>query len=173
MSLTNALTDILEKYRDVGQAKANPPAGVHDDFEQVANNAPKEVTAAGVEQAFQSDQTPPFPQMVAQLFEHADGSGRAGLLNRLLQSVGGAGAANVPGASTISRLLQGNRQQVAPEQAAQIPPQEVEQLAAHAQSRNPAAVSEVSRFASEHPGMVKGLGMAALAIVMHHISRRI
>lgn len=174
MSLTSELSGILEKYAGGGSANAGAQQGAHEDFQQVASSVPKDVTASGIEQAINSDQTPPFPQIVARLFQHADSNGRAGLLNRLLQSAGGSGAvASLPGLAAISRLFGGNQQQVAPDQAAQIPPQEVEQLAAHAQSQNPQAVKGISQFAAEHPNLLKALEVGFMAVALRHISRRI
>ena len=57
-------------------------------------------------------------------------------------------------------------QPITPEAAEQVPPETVEQLAHEAEKRDPGVVDRVSDFYSEHPTLVKGLGAAALAVVM-------
>ena len=171
MDWANALSGILQKYTGAGGGTAAAPADAHEDFQQVSQAAPQAVTSAGIEQAFRSDQTPPFPQLVSRLFANADDSRRAGLLNRLLGLVGPGSLAGVPGLSIIPALLGGARQ-VTPEQARRVPPQEVEQLASHAEQQNPGALKEISDFVSQHPDVMKALGGLALAIAMQHIARR-
>jgi hypothetical protein len=66
----------------------------------------------------------------------------------------------------------GGGSQITPEQASRIPPEQVEQLASHAQQQNPSVVDHVSDFYSQHPGAVKALGGLAMAIAIQHIARR-
>ena len=171
MDWSNALSGILQKYAGAGGGAVPASASPHDDFQEVARNAPQEVTSAAVEQAFRSDQTPPFSQMVSHLFTHADGPGRATLLNQLLGQVSPGALASVPGLSILPAMLRGTRQ-VTPEQAGQVPPEEVEHIAASAERENPGIITEVSHFVTEHPDLVKGLGGLALSIAMQHIARR-
>ncbi|MDQ6705190.1 MAG: hypothetical protein M3Z85_04385, partial [Acidobacteriota bacterium] len=103
---------------------------------------------------------------------------QAGLLNHLLSSLGpgtlsslaasGAMAAP-PGA--LSGMLSGGHTQVTPEQAQQIPPDVVQQIAAHAEKNNPSVVDQVSGFYAQHPDLVKGLGITALTIAMGRMAR--
>ncbi len=173
MDWSEELGNIIRKYSGAGGGTAAAPAGAHDDFEQVASAAPKNVTSEAVEQSFRSSQTPPFPQMVSALFDHSDQNQRAGLLNRLLGSLGTSGTAGIPGLSALQGILgQGNRQ-ITPEEANRVPSNEVQQLAAHAENRNPGAVGEISNFVSEHPGIMKALGGMAAIIAMRHIASRL
>jgi hypothetical protein len=80
------LGNLLQQYLG-GGANANQ-AQAADDFDRVAQQAPREDVARGVTQALRSDQTPPFPQMVGQLFGHSDPNQRAGMLNQLISSLG-------------------------------------------------------------------------------------
>src|SRR5215472_12204049 len=101
MGWADELNGILQRYSGGGGGTASAPADAHQDFQQVAQKVPQDVATAGVEQAFLSDQTPPFPQMVSQMFGHANPNQRAGLLNRLLGSLGPGALAGIPGLSTL------------------------------------------------------------------------
>jgi hypothetical protein len=103
--------------------------------------------------------------MLGSLFNHSNPDQRAGILNQLLGSVG-------PGALGGLSSLLGGGNSVTPDQAAQVPPQAVQQLAEHAQQKNPSIVDLASSFYAQHPGLVKTLGAGALALVMSHMSRR-
>ncbi len=133
MNWMNALEDVVQRYSGQSGGTSTAPADPHQDFQRVANSAPKDVVAQGLSQAMQSDQTPPFPEMISKLFTHSDANQQAGLLNKLLSAVG-------PGA--LGGLFSGG--QVTPQQASQVSPRQVQDLAAHAQQRNPSVVEEVS-----------------------------
>ncbi|MFL6463085.1 MAG: hypothetical protein ACJ73N_01565, partial [Bryobacteraceae bacterium] len=68
--------------------------------------------------------------------------------------------------------LLGGGSKVTPEQAQQVPPEAVHQLAEQAEKNNPSIVDQVSHFYAEHPTLVQGLGAGALALIMSHMSRR-
>jgi len=146
------------------------PDNPHEDFRQVAQAAPREVVAGGLTQAFNSDRTPPFPQMLANLFSQSNPDQRAGLLSRLASSIGPGGLASIPGLSGLSSLLHGG--QVTPQQASQVSPQDVQQLAAHAEQQNPSVVDQVSNFYAQHPDVVQAVGGLALTIALQHMLRR-
>jgi hypothetical protein len=141
------------------------PAKAEDDFAQVAQHAPSTAVAQGVTEAFRSDQTPPFAQMVSQLFGRSDPNQRAGLLNQLLAHVSPAMLTSLAG-SIGGFLSQGSQPQVTPEQAEQITPAQVEEIAVTAEQHNPGIVDRIGAFYAEHPTLVKALGGIALAIVM-------
>jgi hypothetical protein len=167
MSLSS-LMGILQQY--TGSGATNPPANAEKDFEQVSQSAPQEHIAGGLAQAFRSDQTPPFPQMLSTLFANSNGQQRAGILNQLLGSVGqGAGAAGLLGG--LSHLLQGGSQ-ISPEQAQQVSPEAVQQLAQHAEKNNSSIVDQASSFYAQHPTLVKALGAGSLALIMSHMSQK-
>ncbi|MDQ3817894.1 MAG: hypothetical protein M3362_09400 [Acidobacteriota bacterium] len=77
MGLMDQLGGLLQQY--AGAQAAEAPATVHDDFDQVAEQAPQSNLADGLSAAFRSDQTPPFGQMVGHLFGNASGQQRAGI----------------------------------------------------------------------------------------------
>jgi hypothetical protein len=162
------LLGVLEQYRDA--SAANPPATVQQDYSQVAQNAPQSHLASGLAEAFRSDQTPPFGQMLGTLFSNSNGQQRAGILNQLLGAVG-PGVLASGGLSSLAGLLRGGNS-VTPEQANQIPPETVQQLAEHAQKQNPSIIDQASSFYAQHPTLVQALGAGSLALIMSHISRK-
>ena len=166
MDWMNAVRDVVERYSGQGAGTAAAPADPHQDFQQVAEAAPPEVVAGGLSQAFRSDQTPAFPEMVANLFSHSNPDQRAGLLNQLLGSLGPGVLAALPG--SLSSLAGGG---VTPEQANHIPPEQVQQMAAHAERQNPTVVDQVSSFYAQHPQVVKAVGGLALSIALQHMLR--
>ena len=83
------LGSLLNQYLGGGAGGGNPHQA-NDDFDRVASNAPPDVLARGVTGALRSDQTPPFPQMVSQMFGQSNPNQRAGMLNQLLATLGPA-----------------------------------------------------------------------------------
>ena len=162
------LGNMLQQYLG-GGANANQ-AQAADDFDRVAENAPREQVANGVTQALRSDQTPPFPQMVGQLFGQSNPDQRAGMLNQLLSSVGPSLLSGVAGGA-LGNLLGGGQNRVTPEQASQLSPDQVSQIAAQAEQHNPGVVEQMGNFYSQHPTLVKTLGGAALAIALGHMAQ--
>jgi len=168
MSWMNLVSDIASRYSGQGGGTAAAPQSAHDDYAQIAQHAPPEVVADGLSQAFRSDRTPAFPEMVSHLFINSDPNQRAGLLNRLLSGIGPGAVAGLPG---LAALLGGGGE-LTPQQAQQVSPQQVQELASQAQKQNPSVVDQVSSFYSQHPQVVKALGGLALTIALQHMLRR-
>ena len=165
------LGNLLQQYLG-GTQNAN--AGrAYDDFDQVAQNAPRSAMAQGVTEALRSDQTPPFPQMVSQLFDKSDPTQRAGMLNQLLGSLGPGLLSSVAGGALGNLFRGGNDAPAAitPEQAATMTPEQVKQLAEEAEKENPSIVDRMGDFYAENPTLVKTIGGAALAIVLGRIAQ--
>ncbi len=163
--------NLLQQYLG-GNPNANASRAV-DDFDQVANNAPRAAMAQGVTEALRSDQTPPFPQMVGQMFGQSDPNQRAGMLNQLLGGMGPGVLSSLAG-GVLGNLFGGNsneRPQITPEQAAQMTPEQVEQIAANAEKDNPTIVDRMGDFYAENPTLVKAIGGAALAIVLGRVAQ--
>jgi hypothetical protein len=175
MDWMNQLSGILQQYTGAQAAGGQAPDTVHDDFDQLAQQAPQSALADGLAAAFRSDQTPAFGQMVAQLFSNANGQQRAGILNTLISALGPTIAAQLfsqGGLSGLAGALGGGQHQVTPEQAAQVPPEAVQQIAEHAESKDPSIIDRVSNFYAEHPTLVKTIGTAALTIALAKIAER-
>ena len=164
------LMDVLNVLRQYSGANAaDPPANAQQDFQKVAEAAPQEHLAEGLAEAFRSNQTPAFPQMLAGLFSQSNGQQRAGILSQLLGSVNPGGLTGL-GGGLAGLLKRGST--VSPQQASQITPQEVQQLAEHAEKNNPGILEQASAFYAQHPQLVQGLGAGALALIMSRMSRR-
>jgi hypothetical protein len=163
------LGGLLQQYAG-GQA---PQEQAHDHFDQVAQTAPPSAIADGLAAAFRSDQTPPFSQMLGQLFGQSNHQQQAGILNTLISALGPTIAAQVlqrQGASGLAGLLGGGQQTVPPQAAAEVSPEAVAALAQQAEQRDPSIVDTISNFYAEHPTLVKTLGAAALAIAMSRLA---
>src|ERR1700722_18428168 len=144
---------------------AAPAPDVHQHFDQVAAAAPTSVIAEGLAAAFRSDQTPAFGQMLTTLFNNSSGEQKAGLLNQLIGSVNPAMLSQVLGGAGLGSLLAGGGK-VTPEQAQNISPDAMQQIAVHAEKANPSIVDSVSAFYAQHTTLVKTLGGAALSIAL-------
>jgi hypothetical protein len=167
MDWTNAIGDILQRYSGQGGGTAAAPADAHQDFQQVAAATPPHVVAGGIAQAFRSDQTPSFSEMFSNLFSQSDPNQRAGLLNRLTSSLRPGALAAVPGLEGITSAMSGGN--FTPEQASQMSPAQVQQMAAHTERQNPSIVDEVSSFCAQHPQMMKAAGAVALSVAVQHM----
>ncbi|HXE12651.1 MAG TPA: hypothetical protein VN633_11055 [Bryobacteraceae bacterium] len=172
MSFAGAALSLLQKYAG-GQSAAG--ADVQQDFEKVASTASSDHVAGGLAEAFKSDQTPPFAEMVAKLFSQSNGEQRAGLINQLLSSSGGGGISSLLSGGIAGQLtnLLGGGNQISPEAASQVSPEEVKKLAETAHQNNPSIIDTVSSFYSQHPGLVKALGAGALALVMARMHEKL
>jgi hypothetical protein len=161
MSFSNVM-GLLQRYASPAAANSE---NVHEDFEQVAQTASSSHLAGGLADAFRSNQTPPFAQMLGTLFSNSNGQQQAGILNHLLSAAGPGAASGILGG------LLGGSSQVTPQQAQQVPPEAVHQLAAQAERNDPSIIDTASNFYSQHPTLVKALGAGSLALIMSHMSR--
>jgi hypothetical protein len=164
------ILDILKQYADPASAPAGNVAG---HFDQVAQQSSLQDIGNSVAAAFRSDATPPFGQMIGDLFSKSDPSQRAGILNQIVQSIGTGGLASVAG-GVLGRVLgpaaaSGATPQITPEQASQISPADAGALAAHAEKQDSSIIDMAASFYAQHPTLVKSLGAAALAIALGHL----
>jgi len=163
MNWMETLGPLLQQY--TGSNPSQPAPNVEDHFDQVAQAAPASTVAEGLAAAFRSGQTPPFAQMASELFGNSGGSQRAGVLNALLSAAG-------PGGLSALGSLFGGQTQVTPEQAQNIPPEVVQQMAEHAEKHDPSIVDRLSQIYAEHPTAIKTLGGAALTIALAKVAER-
>ena len=168
------ILDILQHYTDPALA---PTDRVQEHFDQVARQSDPRDLGNGVAAAFRSDATPPFGQMIGDLFGRSDPQQRAGILNQIVRSVGAGGLASVAG-GILGRVLGcgagGATPTITPEQASQISPADASAIAEHAEKKDPTIMDRAGEFYAQHPDLVKGLGAAALAIALGrmHSSQR-
>lgn len=166
------LLEILRLYAD-------RPTSTEADFDEVATQVPHDVLGNGLAQAFRSDQTPAFGQMVSQLFGRSNPQQRAGLLNQLVAIAGPALLAKVAGGA-FSRFGEmaapgagaGVAPTISPTDAEQLTPEQVRSLAEEAQKKDPSVMDRIGGFYGQHPEVVKVLGGAALAIALGQMANR-
>lgn len=168
MSWMDQIAGVLQNYAQGGGAGA--PGDVASHFNQVAQAVPTNDLAGGIASMFRSDQTPPFAQQVSQLFGNSNPTQRASLLNTLLASGAGAGVLSQLAQAAGVSLPAGST--VTPEQAAQIPPQAVEQAAEHAEKHDPSIVDRVSQLYAQNPALIQALGAMAMSMAMSHLADR-
>ncbi|MBV9340010.1 MAG: hypothetical protein JO159_03860 [Acidobacteria bacterium] len=141
-------------------------------FDQVAQAAPQSLIAEGLSAAFRSQQTPAFGNLVGQLFSQSNGDQKAGILNQLIQSVGPGNLAQLPGGGMLASVLGGGAREITPQQAQNISPETVQQIAAHAEKTDPSIVDKASSFYAQHTTLVKTLGGAALSVALAKVAER-
>ena len=168
MTLFDQLSSVLKQY---GSGSTQNPANVSEHFGQVAQAAPRGIIAEGLSAAFRSDQTPAFGSLVGNLFSHSNGEQKAGMLNHLIASVSPSSLSQMAGGGALSNLL-GGSSQITPQQAENVSPDLVEQMATHAEKADPSIVDKASEFYAQHPTLVKTLGGAALAIALAKVAER-
>src|SRR5215470_16740004 len=96
MGWLEAVTDIVERYQSGDNARSSDSA-THEDFQQVVQSAPRDMVTNGIAGMFRSNDTPPFAEMISNLFSRSNQSQRVGLLNHLLSAVPPATIAGLPG----------------------------------------------------------------------------
>jgi hypothetical protein len=171
MSWTDQLGGLLKQYTS-GGAAAQPAPDVHAHFDQVAQAAPASTIAEGLTAAFNSDKTPAFGQMLSTLFNNSTGDQKAGMINKLLSSVSPSTLTQVLSGAGLAGLLSGGNAQLTPDQAQQISPEAIQQLATNAQKANPSVVDAVSVFYSQHTTLIKTLGGAALSVALAKVAEK-
>jgi len=170
MSLLGGIGDLLKQFSGSGT-----PANVEQHFDEVAKNVPCSSLAGWLAEAFRSGDTPPFAQMAAQLFSNGNGQQQATMLTTLMSSVGPEVLSKFTGNnpnSPLAALLQSGGGQVSAEQAGQIDPAEVQELAQHVEQHDPSIIDRVSEVYAEHPTLIKTLGAAAMAIAVKKIAEQ-
>ncbi len=178
MSWMNDLGGLLQQY--AGASAAQAPDTVDNDFDEIVQVAPRGAIADGLAEAFRSEQTPEFGQMAAQMFGQSTGNQRASILNTLIATLGPTLIAQLlgrkGGSSGLGGLLEGltggGQPEITPEQAEQISPEAVQDLATEAEKRDPSIIDQFSDFYAEHPTLIKTLGGAALAIALAKMAQR-
>lgn len=170
-----SLVDILSQYAE----SALPKPDTEQHYDAAVKSASPDTVAAGLSDTFRSDRTPPFADMVAQLFQSSNPAQRAGVLNQLLQTVGPAvfgslaGKVFGQGAPVPAAGAQpGTPTSLTPEQAQQVTPEQVREIATQAQERDPTIVDQLGSFYGRHPDLVKGIGASVLAVLLGKLAKR-
>jgi hypothetical protein len=176
------LASLLQQYAGGGSS----PQDANDHFDQAAAHAPSDLLSQGIQALFQSNQTPPFPQLVGQMFGGGNQPQQSGMVNQLLATVGPAllagliakggsgalsglsgllgGAANTAGNNVANNA--DKVPELSPQQVAQLTPLQVQELAHAAEQQDPGIVAKMSQFYADHPTLVKTLGGFALTVAL-------
>jgi hypothetical protein len=176
MGLFDQLQNVLTQYSSGSNAVPQNQQEVEQHFNQVAAVAPQSSLADGLAAAFRSDQTPAFGQMLSGLFSQSNGEQKAGLLNQLMSSMSPGAVQSLlssgAGGGALAGLLQSGTSNVTPEQAQQVSPEAIQQLATTAQKHDPSIVDAASQFYAQHSTLVKTLGGMAMTMMLAHIAER-
>ena len=168
------LGGLLSKYLNVPAGQASADAGDH--FDQIAQQASPQVVGQGISDALRSDETRSLGQMVSQVYSNANPNQQAGMLNQILASLPQGALSSLGGGALGGILGQltagGGTPQVTPQQASQIAPSQVQDLANHAEKHDPTIFDKLGSFYAKNPELVKTLGAAALTIAMANIAGR-
>jgi hypothetical protein len=166
------LMDILQQYTNSSTVSNSNVA--HEHFDEVARAAPPDILGQGVADAFRADNTPPFGEMVGQMFGQSNPQQQAGVLNELLRSVG-PGVLAALGGGLLGRMsapANTGVPQVTPQEASQLTPGQVQEIATKAEQHDPGVLDKIGGFYAQHPQIVKTLGSAALAIALAGVANR-
>ncbi|CAN5364313.1 hypothetical protein BH11PSE11_BH11PSE11_20800 [soil metagenome] len=162
---------LLQQY--LGGARSADQGRVVEDFQQIAPAAPPGAVGSGVAEALRSDQTPPFAEMVGQLFGNGNSQQRSGMLNQLIKGLSPALLASLGGGlGSLLTKHAGSAPSITPEVASQLSPEQVQEIAVQAERNDPGIIDRMGEFYASHPTLVKTIGGAALAIVMGKIAER-
>ena len=160
MGLLDDVKGMLTQYAS-GTAPSGD-AGTH--FQQVAQAVDTGTLAQGIAAAMRSSDTPPFAQMVSQLFASGSNEQKLAMLTTLMSSVTPEQRAQltslIPGLGSISSASG----------AAGISPNMIQTLAQHVESHDAGIVDKMSALYAAHPTLVKTLGSAAMMIAMRQIA---
>jgi len=171
MSLFDEIGGMLQSYAGANPAQA--PASVHDDYDQAVSRVPQGSVADAMAAAMRSNHTPDFGSTMSQMFGQADSSQKATMLNSILGSLGPGVLSSVMGGlggSLLSRLASGQHQ-ITPDEASQLSPAQVKEVATAAEQHDPSVVDRVSQVYAEHPTLFKALGTAAMAMVLTKMAK--
>ena len=165
MSLMDDLGNLARQFASGNASEAD----VHNAFDRAAPSVPQGSLATALSHTFQSDQTPPFEQMVANLFQNSSPEQKAGRpqparCGTRSRTPRVARFGGRPGRDPHSG---GN---VSPQQAQSVTPQQVQVLAQQAAAKNPSIVDAAAGFYAQHPTLVKTIGAGALALLMSRLS---
>jgi hypothetical protein len=171
MGLLDQLGQLANQFK-TGQATDDE---VHSTYDRVAHELPQGELSNGITHVFNSPETPPFEQMLSNLFNNSNATQKAGLLNQILRALGpnaGQLLAQAGLGGLAANVASGGENVQVTQQAQQVSPQDVQVLAQKAATKNPTIVDQAASFYAQHPTLVKSIGAGALALLMSRMSRR-
>ena len=167
------VSDIIDKYGS--DRTQGVPSSVEGDFDRLTQHAPASAVSDGLAEAFRSDQTPPFANMLSELFRRSPATQKTSVLNTLVTVLGPTLVSQMlarHGAARAAQEVETRQGSISPEVADQVPASSIEAIAKEAEQRDPSIVDRISRFYAEQPALVKTLGGLALTVAMAKIAQR-
>jgi hypothetical protein len=164
------MSDILAPY-------AGRPTDTETDFDDVARQAPPELLGGGIAEAFRSDRTPAFGDMVGNLFGGSSMQQRGGLLGQLISTLGPALLSGVAGGALgrfadKARAGSGQTIDLDDDDVRDVTPDQVRELAIEAERKDPGIMDRLGGYYAKNPELVKILGGSALAIILGQMASR-
>ncbi|MGE5526008.1 MAG: hypothetical protein ACM3SS_20015 [Rhodospirillaceae bacterium] len=164
-----AVSDILEQYADTATCAGHDDAS--NDYGRVAPLAPRDIVKGALMRAFNAAPTAPFAEIVARLFAQANPQQRAGMLRILLEAAG-RGEVTDGVLSHVPGRVPEAPYEITGRDAEKVKPEQVRELAVHAEKRSPGVIDGISAFLVQHPDLVKALDHATLIAALHDIAER-
>ena len=164
MAVLDDVKELLGKYAQ--GVTPTGDAGAH--FQQVAQSVDSRTLAGGIAEALRSDKTPPFSQLVSQLFASGSGEQKTAMLSTLMSAIPANQRSKI--ASMIPGLDGASASSGTPP-AEGVSPNDVQKLAQHVETQDATIVDKMSQLYAAHPMLVKTLGAGAMAIVMKKIGQ--
>lgn len=160
------MADILAPY-------ATRPTDTETDFDEVVREAPPELLGGGIADAFRSDRTPAFGDMVGSLFGASNAQQRGGLLGQLISTIGPAVLSGLAGGA-LGRFADKARSnpQAAEAVTHDLTPLEVKQAAEAAEQNDPGIMDRLGEYYAKNPELLKILGGGALAVILGQMAMR-
>lgn len=155
---------LIELFKSALLGKSSG-GGLAEELQKMVGSASSNEMGAGLAAAMHSDKTPPFGEMVGQLFGGSSSAQQAGMLNQLLATVGPTALSGLAG-GVLGKLLAPGQTELTPEQAAQVSPQAAAELATYAESQNPGVLEQLADFYGKNSAVLNTLGAAGLAFVV-------
>jgi len=166
MGLFDSVTSLLSQYAP--GSGATPVGDVAAHFQELSRSVDAATLAPGIAAAMRSDQTPPFPQLVSQLFSSASGEQKLAMLNTLASSASPQLRAQL--SALIPALATGSSLTAA--QASAVSPAAIQSVTQHVEQHDASIVEKMSAVYAAHPTLVKTLGSAAMMLAMRTIAER-
>ena len=162
---------VLSRYANVNPATM--PSTVFEDFSSVVEAAPVPAIARGLETAFRASETPPLPQMVAELFSRSDASQRAGILNLLVDDLTPSAVRTVLGQERLGSLaeLLGRDRYLSAAEAEHISAEIARELVAAAARRDYGIVEKITGFYADYPRLLRALDPTAQGVFLSGLAQ--
>jgi hypothetical protein len=168
MSNQDLLGGILSRYAKGFRGGSSPET--ERDFDTVANQLPSSDLASALTDAFRSPETPPFPDMLANIFSRSGGRQRSETLGALIATIGPQIAGEI--LANHGSLSGVPAEGFDARAAEQMPEGAIRDMAEEAERRDASIMDRLGEFYAQHPGAVKALGAVSLGYILNRLAQR-